>query len=87
MSVEDWREALRSNSTGAQAQAKYSAISSRAASPGLQLPQEAQDEVFLRAARRNEEYIGERSRAGRARIIQHCIPPAWWRIVRRLLGM
>jgi hypothetical protein len=62
MAVEDlvddfWRDALRSNATGAQAQAKWNAFIYGLKDRVGHFPQEAQDEVFLRAANRNAECI------------------------------
>jgi hypothetical protein len=62
MAVEDlveefWRDALISNATGAQAQAKWNAFIHELKARVAHFPQEAQDEVFLRAAKRNAECI------------------------------
>ncbi|MBI5260869.1 MAG: hypothetical protein HY852_03505 [Bradyrhizobium sp.] len=62
MAVEDlvddfWREALSSNLDGPQAQAKWNAFILGLRARVVRFPQNAQDEVFLRAAARNAECI------------------------------
>jgi hypothetical protein len=62
MAIEDlvddfWRDALISNLDVPQAQAKWNAFLLELKDRVVRFPQEAQDEVFLRAATRNEEYI------------------------------
>jgi hypothetical protein len=62
MAVEDlvdefWREALMSNATGAQAQAKWNAFIYELQARVAHFPQEERDEVFLRAVKRNAECI------------------------------
>jgi hypothetical protein len=52
-----WREALTSNLTALQAQAKWIAFVSDLQARTAGFPKEAQDEVFLRAASRNAECI------------------------------
>jgi hypothetical protein len=62
MAVEDlvddfWREALISNLDGPQAEAKWNAFLLGLQDRVARFPQEAQDEVFQRAATRNAECI------------------------------
>ena len=62
MAIEDlvddfWREALISNLNGPQAQAKWNAFMLELQDRVTRFPQEAQDEVFRRAANRNSECI------------------------------
>jgi hypothetical protein len=62
MAVEDlvddfWRDALSANLDGPQAQAKWNAFILGLKVRVVRFPQEAQDEVFLRAATRNAECI------------------------------
>lgn len=63
MAVEDlvddfWRDALMSNLTGAQAQAKWIAFVSDLQARVAPFPNEAREEVILRAVTRNAECIG-----------------------------
>ena len=62
MAIEDlvddfWRDALRSNPNGPQAQAKWNTFILGLKDRVARFSQEAQDEIFLRAAKRNEECI------------------------------
>jgi hypothetical protein len=62
MAIEDlvddfWRDALISNLDGPQTQAKWNAFILGLKDRVARFPQEAQDEIFLRAAKRNEECI------------------------------
>jgi len=62
MAIEDlveefWREALISNLDSSQAQAKWNAFMLELQDRVTRFPQEAQDEVFRRAAKRNAECI------------------------------
>jgi hypothetical protein len=62
MAIEDlvdeyWRDALISNATGPQAQAKWNAFVYELQARVAHFPQAAQDEMFLRAAHRNAECI------------------------------
>jgi hypothetical protein len=62
MAIEDlvddfWRDALISNLDGPQTQAKWNAFLLELQDRVARFPQEAQDEVFQRAATRNAEYI------------------------------
>ena len=62
MAIEDlvddfWREALISNLDATQAQAKWNAFILGLRDRVARFPQEAQDEIFLRAAARNAECI------------------------------
>lgn len=52
-----WREALIANATGPQAQGKWDAFIHGLKDRVAHFPQDAQDEVFLRAATRNAECI------------------------------
>lgn len=63
MSIEDlvddfWRDALRSNATGAEAEAKWLAFIQGLQTRVARFPKEAQDEVFIRAATHNAQCIG-----------------------------
>ncbi|WAB76716.1 hypothetical protein [Rhodopseudomonas palustris] len=63
MSIEDlvddfWRDALRSNATGEEAQAKWLAFVQGLQDRVAYFPKEAQDEVFLRAVTHNAQCIG-----------------------------
>jgi hypothetical protein len=62
MAIEDlvddfWRDALTTNLDGPQAQAKWNAFLLELKDRVVRFPEEAQDEVFLRAASRNEECL------------------------------
>ena len=62
MAIEDlvddfWRDALISNLDGPQTQAKWNAFILGLKDRVARFPQEAQDEIFLRAAKRNGECI------------------------------
>jgi hypothetical protein len=64
MSVEDlvddyWRETLTANLNGPQAQAKYNDFIYGLRDRVAKFPQEAQDEVFLRAAKHNAGRIAQ----------------------------
>lgn len=63
MAVEDlvddfWRDALISNATGPQTQAKWMAFVSDLQARVARFPKGAQDEVLLRAITRNADCIG-----------------------------
>lgn len=62
MAVEDlvddfWREALSSNATGPEAEAKWNAFFLNLQARAIRFPKQAQDEVLWRAVARNAECI------------------------------
>lgn len=81
MAVEDlvddfWRDALRSNASGQQAQANWNAFIHGLKDRVARFPQEAQDEVFMRAARHNAGRIAIAQRSIDALRVELGLPPA-----------
>jgi len=81
MAIEDlvddfWRDALISNVSGPEAQAKWNAFISGLRDRVANFPQEAQDEVFMRAAKHNAGRIAIARRSVDALRLELGLPPA-----------